>query len=69
MHRHLIHQHLAFTHQLLRGGRIIPKARIFDAGVEFFHTMRRGLVIHPLRQQGERFFDLGHDVLRLGAHG
>ena len=56
------------AHQFLRLFGVVPKVRIFDAGVEFFQPVGRGLHIQSLGQQFQRFADLVRGILCLCAH-
>ena len=64
-----IDQQLPLAHQFLRVFGIVPQVGVLDAGVEFLQPMRRGFIVHALRQQLQRLFDLRHGVLGFGAHG
>ena len=63
-----IHQRLPLAHELLRLRGIIPQRRVLDAGVELLEPVARGFPAEALAQQLQRFLDLAHKGLGLGAH-
>ena len=61
-------QLLAFAHDLLRVGGIVPKGRVLGTRIKLFKPVRSRVPAQPLAQQLQRLLDFGDNRLGFGFH-